>query len=55
MIEVGNKGDGFFRECLASQFVPIEAQVKSQGLEISQIEVVGNLLTELFYSVGHTG
>jgi hypothetical protein len=24
-------------------------------LEISQIEVVGNLLTELFYSVGHTG
>ena len=55
MIEVGNKGNDFFGEGLASQFVPIEAQVKSQGLEISQIEVVGNLLTELLYSVGHTG
>jgi hypothetical protein len=24
MIEVSNKGDDFFGECLASQFVPIE-------------------------------
>ena len=47
MVQVGDEGDGFFGEGLAGQFVPIQAQVEGQGLQVGQVEVAGDLLAEL--------